>query len=159
MKIKGLVAEDFVNYKLPSMFIITSTCNWKCCHEQGLDISICQNASLSAENALDISPEKLYNMYSQNPITEAIVFGGLEPLDQINEVLEVIEYFRKMGDNSPFIIYTGYYPNEVTEAILRLKTLSPIVVKYGRFIPNAPHRYDEVLGVELVSDNQFAEEL
>ena len=95
-------------------------------------------------------------MYSQNPITEAVVFGGLEPLDQIDEVLEVIEYFRKMGDNSPFVIYTGYYPTEIENELNRLKTYCNIIVKFGRYIPNRPKRYDEVLGIDLVSDNQYA---
>ena len=46
-KIKGLVAEDFINYKQPSMFIISSMCDWKCCHEGGLDESICQNQPMA----------------------------------------------------------------------------------------------------------------
>ena len=48
MKIKGLVDEDFVNYKQTSMFIILGTCDWKCCIEGGFDISICQNSTSSA---------------------------------------------------------------------------------------------------------------
>jgi hypothetical protein len=31
-----------------------------------------------------------------------------------------------------------------------------LIFKFGRFIPDRPHRFDEVLGVELASDNQFA---
>ena len=31
-----------------------------------------------------------------------------------------------------------------------------VIIKFGRFIPNRPSRYDEVLGVTLASDNQFA---
>ena len=34
-----------------------------------------------------------------------------------------------------------------------------IIIKFGRFIPNRPSRYDEVLGVELASDNQFAKRI
>lgn len=30
MKITGLVDEDFINYKAPSMFISTSKCSFKC---------------------------------------------------------------------------------------------------------------------------------
>ena len=34
-----------------------------------------------------------------------------------------------------------------------------IIIKYGRYIPNqTPHR-DEVLGVNLASDNQYAERI
>ena len=31
-----------------------------------------------------------------------------------------------------------------------------IIVKFGRFIPNSPHIYDTLLGVELASNNQYA---
>lgn len=157
MKLKGIITEDFINYKLPSLFLISSTCNWKCCIEQGRDISLCQNSPLAQQKTLDISPKKIYNMYITNPITEAIVIGGLEPIDQIDEVIEIIDYFRKNGEFSPFVIYTGYYPNEIPNALNRLKNYNHIIIKFGRFIPNSPHRYDNVLGVELASNNQYAE--
>lgn len=157
MKVKAIIAEDFINYKYPSMFIISSVCNWKCCIEQGLDISVCQNSSIIKQKTLDISPEIIYNMFVSNPITDAIVIGGLEPIDQIDEVIEVIDYFRKNNDNSPFVIYTGYYPKEIQNSLNRLKNYNNIIVKFGRFIPNRQRRYDEVLGIELVSDNQYAE--
>jgi len=44
MIIKDIVMEDFVNYKKPSMFIITSTCTFKCEKECGK--KICQNSSI-----------------------------------------------------------------------------------------------------------------
>lgn len=157
MKVKAIIAEDFINYKYPSMFIISSVCNWKCCIEQGLDISVCQNSSIIKQKTLDISPEIIYNMFVRNPITDAIVIGGLEPIDQIDEVIEVIDYFRKNNDNSPFVIYTGYYPKEIQNSLNCLKNYNNIIVKFGRFIPNRQRRYDEVLGIELVSDNQYAE--
>jgi hypothetical protein len=31
-----------------------------------------------------------------------------------------------------------------------------IIIKYGRYIPNQTPHYDEVLGVYLASDNQYA---
>jgi hypothetical protein len=53
------------------------------------------------------------------------------------------------------VIYTGYNPEEIQPQISQLKPLKNIIIKFGRFIPNRPHRYDEVLGVELASDNQY----
>ena len=35
MKITGLIEEDFVNYKVPSLFIGTSKCSFKCDKECG----------------------------------------------------------------------------------------------------------------------------
>lgn len=157
MKIKGLIAEDFVNYKLPSMFIISSVCNWKCCKEQNIDISYCQNADLVSQKTLDISTERIYNMFVTNPITEAVVIGGLEPFDQIDEIIELIDYFRENKVFSPFVIYTGYYPTEIVSSLNRLKNYCNIIVKFGRFIPNSESKYDNVLGVNLISDNQYAE--
>lgn len=34
-----------------------------------------------------------------------------------------------------------------------------IVVKFGRYIPGQEKHYDEVLGVYLASDNQYAEKI
>lgn len=34
-----------------------------------------------------------------------------------------------------------------------------IIVKFGRFIPNQHPHYDEVLGINLASDNQYAEKI
>lgn len=159
MKLKDIIAEDFINYKLPSMFLISAFCDWKCCKEQNLDISICQNYSVNFEKTLDISPKVLYNMFTNNPITKAIVIGGLEPILQFDEVIEIIDYFRKNNENSPFVIYTGYYPYEISKEINQLKNYNNIIVKFGRYNPNLPCKFDEVLGVNLVSNNQFAEQI
>lgn len=36
--LKGLVEEDFINYKKPSMFLIFPYCSFKCDEECGRDI-------------------------------------------------------------------------------------------------------------------------
>ncbi len=43
--IKGLVDEDFVQYKKPSMFIGTCFCGWKCCKDAGRPVTMCQKQS------------------------------------------------------------------------------------------------------------------
>ena len=35
----------------------------------------------------------------------------------------------------------------------------PIIIKWGRYIPNRPSRYDEILGVTLASDNQYGKQI
>ena len=80
MLIKGLVDEDFVNYKLPSMYIATATCSFKCDKEYGQPI--CQNSELAKQPDIDIPITDIIMRYLANPITKAIVFGGLEPFDQ-----------------------------------------------------------------------------
>lgn len=159
MKIKGLIAEDFTNYKLPSMFIITSQCDWKCCKEQGLDIGVCQNAPLVTQKAKEISIEAIYNAYITNDITKSIVIGGLEPILQITEIYELIKYFRDNGVEDDIVIYTGYYANEISFSLNKLAQYPNIIVKFGRYIPNRKQIYDNVLGVYLASDNQYAERI
>lgn len=158
MKLKGLIAEDFCNYKLPSMFLITSVCDWKCCTEQGLDIGVCQNSPLAQQKIKEISNEAIYQAYINNPITKVIVVGGLEPMLQYEELFDLISYFRLNGCDDEFIIYTGYYPEELPE-LNTLKMFKNIIVKFGRFVPNQKPHYDEVLGVNLASDNQYAKKI
>lgn len=157
MKIKALLIEDFTDYKLPSMFIGVCYCTWKCCYEANISPSICQNHAIAQEPIIDLFNFQLYNKYISNPITQSIVIGGLEPMLQFDEIYDLIKYFRDKSCNDIFVIYTGYYPNEIEEELNKLRELNNIIVKFGRFIPNRPHRYDEVLGVELASDNQYAE--
>ena len=157
MRIKAWVIEDYTNYKLPCLFLGSCFCSWKCCTEQGLDISVCQNSSLAKSPIQDIPDETIYEQFVNNPITKAVVIGGLEPMIQANEIIALIDYFRKNGQDCPFIIYTGYLPEEIPKEIRLLKQYKSIVIKYGRFIPNQKPHYDEVLGVDLASDNQYAE--
>ena len=157
MRIKGIQIEDFVNYKLPSLFIASCYCDWKCCTEQGLDTGVCQNAPLDKSEIKDIDNQVIYEHFVNNPITKSVVIGGLEPMIQINEVVNLINLFRNQGEDCPFVIYTGYYPNEIPESLERLKQYKNIIVKFGRYIPNNQSKYDEILGVTLASSNQYAE--
>ena len=146
--------EDFINYKEPSMFLISTTCDWKCCMEANNDI--CQNSALVNQPIFELDNNKIYNAYIKNDITSAVVVGGLEPMLQFEEVIDLISTFRKNNCNDTFVIYTGYYPDEINDKIEQLKKFNNIIIKFGRFIPNSFHRFDEVLGVELSSDNQYA---
>lgn len=156
MKLKGIVTEDFVNYSKPSLFLITSVCDWKCCKEANIPISVCQNQSLVNQPEKDFSCEDIYQVYINNDITKAIVIGGLEPILQFQEVFDLIYHFRQNGCINPFVIYTGYYPDEIEDELQMLKMFENIIVKFGRYMPdNQPH-FDKVLGVNLISDNQYA---
>ena len=157
MRIKGIKIEDFVNYKLPSLFIASCYCDWKCCIEQGLNTGVCQNAPLAQSENIDIPDQTIYEHFINNPITKAVVVGGLEPMIQINEVVDLIKLFRNQGEDCLFVIYTGYYPNEIPEPLERLRQYKNIIVKFGRYIPNSQSKYDDVLGVPLASSNQYAE--
>lgn len=153
MVIKQLVDEDFVNYKKPSMFIGFPTCTWKCEKECGE--RCCQNSALAQSPSIDISIDSLIERYINNPITHAIVCGGLEPFDSWDMLQNFIMLFRHWSGDD-IVIYTGYNENEIQDKIEWLKLYEPIVVKFGRYISNQQPHYDEVLGVKLASNNQYA---
>lgn len=137
------------------MFIISAKCDWKCCVDAGVGISMCQNAPLVSTPVTDFADDGIVRMYRENDITKAIVIGGLEPMMQFDEVDALLTAFRASGCYDPFVIYTGYYPEEIAGELERLRNRN-VIVKFGRFIPNSESRYDDVLGVTLASDNQFA---
>jgi pyruvate-formate lyase-activating enzyme len=159
MKVKLIIDEVFQDYKDASMLIAMCKCDWKCCIEQGLNKSVCQNSTIAKQKDIDISADEIFSRYIQNFITSAIVIGGLEPILQFDEILELIRYFREYNIDDYFIIYTGYYKDEITKYISNMKQYKNIIVKYGRYIPNQQPHYDEILGVYLASDNQYAEKI
>lgn len=152
MKIKGLISEDFVNYKKPSMTIMFPCCTFKCGTEY------CQNSPLAKEKNIDLEIDDIVTRYINNPITESIVMQGLEPFDSWSDLLELIEKLRRFVDDD-IVIYTGYYKEEIADKIHVLSEYKNIIVKFGRYIPNQEKHYDEVLGVYLASDNQYAENI
>ena len=157
MKITGLVDEDFINYKAPSMFISTSKCSFKCDKQCGKPI--CQNSALAAAPIIDIDDSELCQRYIDNPITEAIVIGGLEPFDTPMELKSFIRTASiDFEIKDPIIIYTGYNRDEINFSTYDylFNINKNIIIKFGRYVPNMEKRYDNLLGVELASKNQYA---
>lgn len=155
MKLKGIIDEDFINYKKPSMMLAMCYCDWKCLIERNIPLSICQNHSISSSRDIELPIDFIIDRYLNNPITQAVVIAGLEPMLQFDEVLEFIKEFRK-NSNDDIVIYTGYYEEEIQEQLKQLQHHRNIIIKFGRYIPDSKKRYDNLLGVWLVSDNQYA---
>lgn len=154
MKIKVLIWEDTVNYRKPSLFIGTATCSFKC--------NGCQNKALIEAPDIEIDIGKIIQRYRNNKLTKAIVFGGLEPLDQLNDLCDFCYYLNVYDVFDDLVIYSGYTRQEADEKLRKLRWLNmrrPFIIKYGRYIPNARTKYDKVLGVTLASDNQYAEQI
>ncbi len=157
MKIKGIIFEDFVNYKKPSMVIEFPYCDFKCDKECGQ--KVCQNSDLVNSPNEDISIIRIVKTYMENNITNAIVFQGLEPFDSKHDLYQLIKVFREYTKDD-IVIYTGYTEEELDYEIQVLKRLfKNIIIKFGRFIPNQPSYYDETLGVFLASSNQYAKKI
>lgn len=159
MIVKGILDEDFVNYKKISMFIICHSCSFKCDKLSGRQV--CQNGALAKSPNIELPNGNLVERYLANSITSAIVFGGLEPFDDVDNVIEIIRILRSGGNTDDVVIYTGYTEKECIEHgwINSLVPLRNIVVKFGRFIPDQDSHYDVVLGVKLASDNQYAKRI
>ena len=165
MIVKEIRDEDFTSYKKPSMVIGFPRCNWKC--GKGL----CQNSPLAQAPDIEMSADNIISRYLANPITKAIIIAGLEPFDNPRELVDLIDTIRKHTDDD-IVIYTGYTKEEVKImsytthyswgkqkwSYFGLIAKHPnIIIKFGRFIPNQQPHYDEVLGIMLASDNQYAE--
>lgn len=160
MELKFLIDEDFVNYKKPAIFLGFPTCTFKCNKENGRDV--CQNIQLINSPNINISVEEIYNRYIHNPITKAIVCGGLEPLDSIEDLKELFYYFHEVKSCfDDIVIYTGYTKPEARKILSEMADKWGIfkntIIKYGRFIPDQQQHFDPFLGVYLQSDNQYAE--
>ena len=132
--------------------------NGKCCIEAGIPLSVCQNDELRNAKVLDVPDEKIIKRYLDNRYSDCIVFGGLEPFEQYEELSTFIKEFRKVS-NDQIIIYTGYEKVELSNQIEELSTYPNIIIKFGRYIPNRDTRFDDVLGITLASDNQYAERI
>lgn len=160
MRVKTIIDEDFTNYKKPSMLIGTISCGGKCCIEAGIPLSVCQNDGWRSCAPVFMDDHEICNRYLQNNLTQAIVFGGLEPFEQFEELLAFIHLFRfGYRHLDDIVIYTGYYPDEIKSSVEALRNYPNIIVKFGRYKPGQNPHFDDVLGINLASDNQFAERI
>ena len=150
--------EDFTNYKKPSMYIAFPSCTFKCEMECGQ--KMCQNSSLVQAPTLETGIKSIISRYVNNPITSAIVIGGLEPFDSEEDLLTLVSYLR-ISTQDDIVIYTGYTKEEIKdrEIYKYLLKAKNIIIKFGRYIPHQQPHYDSVLGVMLASDNQYAERI
>ena len=156
MKLKGIIDYDCTNYIEPTLTLEFPYCDFKCDKLNGCQV--CQNSALAHAPDIDVSGETIWKMYSENPLTKGFCCQGLEPFDSHMDLIEFIKFIRiDKQCLDPIIIYTGYNKGEDIITEKALLNWPNIIVKWGRFYPlNFPH-YDEVLGVNLASDNQYAE--
>lgn len=157
MCIKTIIDEDFTNYKKPSMVIAFPKCSFKCDKECGKPV--CQNSALATAPDIQVDIQKLIQRYVNNPITQAVVLMGMEPFDSYVDVIDFLYKFT-LASGDDIVIYTGYNKDEVIRKVNEIKDNlidNKLIIKYGRYVPGCkPHR-DPILGVDLASDNQYAE--
>lgn len=170
MILKGLIDSDFVNYKKPCMTLMFPTCNFKCDQECGEPV--CQNSTLAQEPNIEVDIRSLVDRYINNPITKAVCMQGLEPFDSWDDLYAFIHLFSRRCDDD-IVIYTGYNEDEIkcNIELLRMdigqkvinidkgEKANNVIIKFGRFIPGQKLHFDDVLGVNLASDNQYAKRI
>ena len=157
IELKGIIWEDFVNYKKPCMTLMFPRCDFKCDRENG--VVLCQNRGLAAAPSQTYAIDSIMESYINNDITEAIVLQGLEPLDSPTDIYTVAAAIKEYNITDDIVIYTGYNSEDMGARVLDLIAYDipgHLIVKFGRFRPNQPPHYDPVLGVNLASDNQYA---
>ena len=166
MKVKDINECDLVNYKEPAMFIGFPSCTFKCDKECGRQV--CQNSDLAKSPNIEISITEIVDRYYSNPITSAVICGGLEPFDSYSDLTELLSLLcagaATCNKSLPtVVIYTGYTKQEIEDKVAAYKIFvkagMEIIIKYGRFIPDQESHYDEILRVTLTSPNQYAERL
>lgn len=157
MHVKGVETEWFQDYKYPSMLIAFPKCSFKCDKECGR--RVCQNSTLVSAPTQEIRTGDIVWEYLANPITKAVICGGLEPFDSFDELVELVSKFREAQCDDDIVIYTGYRKSEITEQLKVLAQFKNIVIKFGRFIPDKASHYDPVLGVQLANDEQYGERI
>lgn len=157
--VKEVVDENFQDYKKASMLIASVKCDFKCFNKPGSGPNLCHNMDIIKRPNKSIYIPDLFLRYRSNPITSAVIIGGLEPILQFVEILNLVKYFRQNGCPDDFVLYTGYDKSEILDKVNCLKQFKNIILKYGRFIPNKPRKFDDVLGVYLNSPNQYAEKV
>ena len=123
---------------------------------------MCQNSQLVHESNLECTADAIITLYMNDPLSKAVVCGGLEPLDSLDELIPFIMEFRYYSPD-PIVIYTGYTEEEVeqmeyldSKLLKLLSHYENIIIKFGRYVPNQEKHFDEILGVELASPNQYA---
>ena len=156
MQLKGIIDCDYANYKQPVITLEFPYCNFKCDKLNGCQI--CQNASLALESNIEVPIETIWNLYNENPLTKGFCFQGLEPFDSIDDLFDLIKFIRiDKNCQDVIVIYTGYNKEEIIQYLDDLQQYKNIIIKYGPFIMNQESHYDEILGVKLASNNQYAE--
>ena len=157
MKVKGIVDEDFINFKKAAMYIAFPKCDFKC--DKINKCKVCQNSSLAREPDIDISFAEIWDLYHKNPLTKGFCCQGLEPFDSERELLDFIDFIRNgMNCNDTIIIYTGYAKSEIMCKDI-LQHYKNIIIKYGPYLIGYEPHYDDVLGIKLASNNQYAEKI
>lgn len=145
----------FSDFHMNSLYCATTKCSGKC-KENNPNV-VCQNEDIKKhkDDYKNYSGKDLLSIAKNNSFCEAILFSGLDPIDDYDNLVGIIREIRNIDKEYPIVIYTGYAEDEIQKEIKELKTLNNIWLKVGRYIPNRESIIDRITGVKLISDNQY----
>lgn len=72
---------------------------------------------------------------------------------------DIRSFMTEKGKSEDIVIYTGYNESEIADEVDIIRKHKNIIVKFGRYRPSDTGKYDEVLGVNLASRNQYAKKI
>lgn len=149
IKIHG-IKETFNDYKKVGMYVAFPQCSLNCKN--------CQNAHLREVEPLEVSLDYLVKIILDNDLIDSVILSGMNPMDSFDDVMSLIREVRNKS-NIEIIIYTGMRESNLTNEIKKLKEFNNVIIKFGEYIPNSKEKFDEVLGINLASDNQYAKRI
>lgn len=162
MELLGEPVTVFSDYKKISLYIPTIKCSFKCVEDAFKEGHVvhCQNYDIyNKKEFLNLSNEEIIKKYiDSNPLIESIIFSGMDPIDDFDDVYDLIVDIRKKYFMD-IVIYTGYYKEEIQDKVDILNKIKNIVMKFGRFKPYLNSKYDRLGGVKLISENQYFERI
>ena len=75
IQVKGVVFEDFVNYKKPCMTIEMPRCDFKCDKECGQNV--CHNSALAIADNITIDVDSIISLITTSRIFQEVIRIGI----------------------------------------------------------------------------------
>jgi hypothetical protein len=113
MILKGVVDQDFVQYKKPCMTLMFPRCSFKCEIECGENV--CQNGALAQARDIEVDTYAIAKRFLDNLMVNVLVCSGLEPFDSGKDLNRLISLLRFCECDDDVVIYTGYTEEEIKE--------------------------------------------
>jgi len=111
----------------------------------------CFNQHLKDSPILKIDEYELLQSVKDNPFEEGIILGGLEWVNQAEEMLRLISIAWQM--DLKVMIYTGMDEEHFFNYV-RKDIFEGVYIKFGNYDPHQLSDSNVQMGVKLASDNQ-----
>lgn len=157
MTLKGIIDTDYVQYYKPCMTLMFPKCSFKCDKESGRQI--CINNRLTQSPNIEINVYTIIERYLSNDMVDTLCCAGLEPFDSPAELNRLLSLLRFCECDDDVLIFTGYTEDEVNEQFKWIYAHKNIIIKFGRFLPETPAVFDDLLQKKLASRNQYAKRI